>query len=235
MRDKLSNLPPLPSFLGQVAPTGRAEVTVRLLTTDDIDRLEQTHERTRTMMPKGVVAHDDRAFLLERIRHGVALGYLSGEEIIAYGLLGLPDQPGGELGRLIADASLHTRPVGELDGVGVLPEWQGNGLHFEMLAWRIRAATTLGRRDALATVSPDNLYSLPNMLRAALAARALVQMPHGAWRYVMHHDGTDRAGQDGVWLPLSDFDAQKDAFAHGARGTALRTTATGPEIFLTNG
>jgi hypothetical protein len=123
--------------------------------------------------------------------------------------------------------------VGELDGVGVLPHWQGNGLHHDMLVWRIKAATALGRPDALATVSPDNLFSLPNMLAVGLTARALMQMPHGAWRYVMHHDGKRHSAVAGRWRPLTDVDGQIAAFASGARGVALRDGPDGPEMLFT--
>lgn len=229
----LRRLPALPNISDLQAKTD-AQLTVRLLTLSDLPALEHTHEQTRQLLPKGVVAHDDTAYLTERIAgNGLGLGFLQGGYVIAYALLGLPMAAGGELGLMVNDADLHGRSVAELDGVGVLPEWQGNRLHQRMLAWRIAAATTLDRRDTLATVSPDNRFSLPNMLRVGLRARALIQMPHGAWRYVMHrNEDQQEINADPIWLPVSDYAAQQEHFARGFHGVAVRTAPHGFEMQL---
>lgn len=109
-------------------------------------------------------------------------------DLIAYRYVGFPGYDEKNLGY---DINLNEKELGKvvhLETTVVHPDYRGNGLQSTTLEQMIPVVKNMGYMHLLCTVSPQNFYSLFNIMKNGLKIKALKK------KY-----GTDNSGKDGLW------------------------------------
>ncbi len=108
------------------------------------------------------------------------------------------------------------------------PAYRGNGLQHRLTEWMMNYAGLMGYDRFMATIHPENVYSLRNMLDLGLGVRGLAKMypnaehPDGMWRLMLYGDRREaKPSGDQVAVPLTDVDALQDGLAKGYVGVEV--------------
>ena len=164
------------------------------------------------------------AFLATRLgMGGQTLGIFAGDDLVAYGILGLPSDPKSAL---IGPAEPDPPPVaavGVLDGGGVAVAWRGFGLHGVLCRRRLELARGHGRPWLRATAAPANHASWRNLLAVDLRVVALAPMYEGSWRYLMatpHRPASSPGTAQRRTVAAADLGSQARLLAAGWTGVA---------------
>lgn len=114
-----------------------------------------------------------------------------------------------------------------LESTVVDPDYRGNRLQSMMLNIAHQHAEETGYRHLVSTVSPENIYSLYNVMSLGLKIRALrkmyqTQTGDGVWRFILHKD----LEQSPTWLKrmeigLSELDLQSRLIENGFFGDSV--------------
>jgi len=110
------------------------------------------------------------------------------KELIAYRHVGFPGRTEKNLGNDINMSKKELIKVAHLETTVVHPEYRGNSLQSLTLQVAIPIIKEFGYSHLLCTVSPQNIYSLYNIMKNGLIIKALKK------KY-----GTDKSGKDGIW------------------------------------
>lgn len=205
----------------------------RWLAPDEVGGVIALHHAVRQAVPPELLCRETDAFFHEHCReHGRILGLFVGEELIGYGVLGLPKANEESFADQFGLTAEQRAAVATIDGAGVLPRWRGNGLQRQLVAARIEAAGAAGRRIAVSTVAPGNLPSLRNLLAEGLNIRAL-RPAFGGLRFLMRRDldRSPKPTREGRWIALADTSEAEAALMAGYQGWSLSEAAEGPRIW----
>jgi GNAT superfamily N-acetyltransferase len=109
-------------------------------------------------------------------------------ELIAYRYIAFPGESDRNLGNDINLTRRELINVAHLETTVVHPAYRGNSLQSLTLQEAIPILRNCGCEHLLCTVSPQNPYSLYNVMKNGLRIRALKK------KY-----GSDKTGKDGIW------------------------------------
>ncbi|MFT6226465.1 MAG: hypothetical protein ACJARE_000858 [Paracoccaceae bacterium] len=225
---------------GRLAAEWPGGLTPARLGPDDLDRLCAFHAELHAAAPEsGLFVLESRDFFATHLGAGGQIIGLEGRSsaLAAYTVLGLPaaDAP-GNFGHDIGLRGTALAAVCHFDGTGVHPDHRAHGLQRRLTALRWSIGQATGRSIAISAVSPRNLVSLSNMLRAGMQTVAWVGK-YGDMRLMLRADAgavaqsgaqADRAALD---LPLSGPpEAHAELMRQGWTGTRLVPGADGPAL-----
>lgn len=176
--------------------------------------------------PGLVREESDDFFLFHFQGEGRILGVWVAEQLIAYGVLALPDSSAYPYDRLVDTLELPAsawRRIGHLTGAGVLPEWRGNNLHLQLCQWRLGLIRADGRRHAAAYAAPRNPFSWHNLLAVGLRIKGIRLMGGDKLRYLLHIDYQDAPPPDpetAIIIPVAAIAEQRALLDQGYWGYA---------------
>ena len=210
---------------------------IRLLGEAELPQVLELHGLSLSLAADaGLVKPDEPCFFTEHLgARGRILGAFDRGRLIAYGVLGLPNPGGYNLGRDLGLPQGELARVAHLAGAAVHPDWRGRGLQRRLTAERLRLAKSFARAHVISTVSPFNYCSWRNLVAHGLLVRRLASKYGGHLRYVLHREsGAEpelRRGQ-AVIRRLHDADGQRELLERGWAGFALSQSDEGLGILL---
>lgn len=171
----------------------RQPFVVRLLEPASLAEVRHIHREVLRLVPEpGIVRADSDEFFAHHFSgEGRILGVFVAERLIAYAVLGLPatpDYPYEHFGDDLGLPAAGRGSIAQLIGVGVLPEWRGNGLHHRLCEWRLELARATYRSHVAALASPRNPYSWRNLLAVGLRIKGTKLLGGDKLRYLLHVD-----------------------------------------------
>ncbi len=214
-------------------PSAAVPYVGRWIEPQEVGGVIALHHAVREAVAPDLLCRETDAFFHEHCNAcGRILGLFANEELIGYGVLGLPAPDQESFADQFGLTSEQRTVVATVDGAGILPRWRGNGLQRRLVAVRVEAARAAGRRIAVSTVAPGNLPSLRNLLAEGLTIRAL-RTAFGGIRFLMRRD-LDRSPKpvtQGRWIALADTSEASDALMAGYQGWNLSDATDGPRIW----
>lgn len=217
----------------------RIPFAVRFLDASALAAVRHIHqEGLRRIAEPGLIRTDSDAFFAAHFGGaGRTLGVYADDTLIAYAILGIPTGPDYPYDRFGDDLGLpdaeRTR-VGQLIGVGVLPEWRGNGLHFQLCQWRLDLGRAAGCWHAAAVSAPGNPHSWRNLLAVGLRIEKLKLLGGDKLRYLFHADLRAAPPLDpatAVAVAAMDLAGQRALLERGYQGYAPVSEADGPGLW----
>jgi len=108
------------------------------------------------------------------------------QELIAYRYVGFPGYDNKNLGNDIKLPQKELNKVAHLETTVVHPDYRGNGLQSLTLQEMIPVIQELGYKHLLCTVSPQNYFSLLNIMKNGLKIKAqkVEQMDYGGLFFI---------------------------------------------------
>lgn len=167
------------------------QYNMRLIAERDLKEVVSLQEYVYSQLPnKQVLYVDSYDEMLMDMRSGAKiLGvYNEEEELIAYRYVAFPGYSEKNLGNDIKLSQDELDQVVHLETTVVHPSYRGNSLQSLTLQHMVPIVKSLGYRHLMCTVSPQNAYSLMNIMKNGLKIKALKK------KY-----GTDQTGKDGLW------------------------------------
>jgi GNAT superfamily N-acetyltransferase len=167
------------------------EYTMRLITIEELRDVVALQEYVYEQLPnKQVLYMDSYEEMFDDMKQGAKLigVYNKVGELVAYRYIGFPGNSEKNLGNDINMPSKELINVAHLETTVVHPEYRGNSLQSLTLQQAIPMVRDFGYNHLLCTVSPQNIYSLYNIIKNGLKIKALKK------KY-----GTDKDGKDGMW------------------------------------
>lgn len=199
------------------------EFEIHRLNEHHLPQIIALHHQVVGSLPAGQVASETDAFFAAHIaRCGQIHGLIENGRLVAYGVLGLPQEGDANFGADHGLAGADQALVAHIDGVAVAPDRRGRGLHRALIHHRLAVAAASGRRIFLSTAAPTNPVSLANLLCSGLTVRGLAEK-FGGQRYLLRLDADDtaRPAAPEHWLPLSALANHSRLLEQGQRGWRL--------------
>jgi len=240
-----SPTPPAPNRFREVGALYRRAGTpvrqpfvARLLDSAMLPAVRHIHRTVLRLVPEpGIVRADPDAFFAHHFAgEGRILGVLVAGRLIAYAVLGLPataDYPYDRFGDDLGLPAAERWRIAQLIGVGVLPEWRGNGLHRRLCEWRMALARAVDRPHVAAVASPRNPHSWRNLLAVGLRVESIKLLGGDKLRFLLHADLRGSSAPDpatAVAVPATAIEEQRALLARGYRGYAPVAEADGDRI-----
>ncbi len=167
------------------------EYVMRLIKTEELRDAITLQKYVYEQLPnKQVLYMDSYEEMLDDMKQGAkVIGVFNkAGEMIAYRYIGFPGVSSKNLGNDINMPKQELANVAHLETTVVHPDYRGNSLQSLTLQQAIPMVKDLGYSHLLCTVSPQNVYSLFNIIKNGLKIKALKK------KY-----GTSRDGEDGMW------------------------------------
>lgn len=147
------------------------------------------HAQVFAATPAGMVRPDQLPHFEQHVQElGRILGCFMGDQLVAYGVLGIRSETVTHLADLLALAPADRLRACVLDGAASLPPWRGHNLHQLAIDARSALAQSLGRTLVLATVAPENMRSLRGLLLQGFAVHGYATVYGGLPRLLMARD-----------------------------------------------
>lgn len=213
---------------GQLAKS-KEDFTVVQLGPEYIDEIVAMQKRVhKQMLHKNWFVCDSGDDIEEMLLGGGAMfGVLnSKQEFIASRYVSTPGDSQDNLAHHLT-TPIDLSEVMILESTVVDPKYRGNRLQKIMLDIAHDHAERSGYRHLLSTVSPENVYSLYNVMTLGLKIRALRKLyqtktDDGVWRFVLHKD----LEQEPTWLKkleigLGELDLQSMLIDKGFFGDSV--------------
>lgn len=153
------------------------------------------------------------------------------KEMIAYRYIGFPGAAEKNLGKDIKLPEEELTRVAHLEATVVHPDYRGNSLQSLTLQQSIPYIKDSGYNHVLCTVSPQNVYSLFNIIKNGLRIKALKKKygtdkdgKDGMWRFILHRNLEPKAAKKTsslLSIPLGDLEHQKKLISEGFVGLWL--------------
>jgi hypothetical protein len=155
------------------------------------------------------------------------LGCFIGDQLVAYGVLGIQSGTVAHLASLLALAPDDRRRACVLDGAASLPPWRGHNLHRAAIDARGELARALGRTLMLATVAPENMRSLRGLLLQGYTVHGYATVYGGLPRLLMARDllRPQSEWQAARQVLAADHAGHQCALAEGLRGYGCQQDA----------
>lgn len=213
---------------------------VRMLSNFHFEPLVSLRKRVVDALPdpdQYVPEIDEPSFINDHCgAHGESIGVFSSNDLIAYAMLGLPDDEDTNT----FPQALNLNPVeltrtAFLSSCMVLPGFRGHGLQRALISSRLALARVLGRDRFVAMVSPINHISRQNLFESGLRIVATCEVG-GHMRQIMSASPELKPSED--WQDLTpveahDIDAQTSLIGEGFHGIAQ--TRLGNDVSLVFG
>ena len=187
--------------------------TWRIIRPDEAGAVYALHAAVLARTPSGMVRPDELAHFEQHAEQlGRILGCFAGQELVAYGVLGIHSYTVQHLADLLGLSEQDRARACVLDGAASLPEWRGHSLHCVAIAERSALGASLGRSLITATCAPENLRSLRGLLKEGFTIHGFAYVYGGLARLIVKHDLLAAAGP---WQLVSRV-AVADHAAHQA-------------------
>jgi hypothetical protein len=167
----------------------------RELREDEIDDLYATHSAVIENLPSRELFRDvDKEYFRALLGPAaITYGLFAGSRMIGYSALKLPSPGDQSHATHIGFSGPALSLVGEFDGSAVLPEYRGMRLQNILIEVKARASVLRGRPLTVATISPNNYYSMINALQYGMTGRASLMLYDNYPRVIVARDHTARA------------------------------------------
>lgn len=164
------------------------KLCLRRAGTKDLPGIMQVLEQAGRTAPPGWFVTDEEEYIRYHLEGRgfvlVALG--EGEKIAGFLMVDLPEKGEDSLGKDAGLAGEQLLRVAHMDAVAVLPEYRGNYLQERLLKAAEKELKTKPEYCFfMATVHPENIYSLRNFQRLGYRVAATVRKYGGLPRYVL--------------------------------------------------
>lgn len=193
----------------------------RTIAPEEAALVHALHLRIIADTPAGMVRPDPLSHFEQHTRAlGRILGCFAGQELVAYGVLGVGSATVRHLAELLALNAADSARLCALDGAASLPAWRGRRLHGAAIAERGELARALGHTLVAATVAPENLRSLRGLLKEGYTIQRYALVYGGLARLVTTRDLL-RPVRDWTLVtrvPLADHPGHQRALADGLTG-----------------
>lgn len=216
---------------------GKKEIdnyTMRLIPTGELENVIELQKYVYDqLLNKQVLYLDTYEEMLEDMEHGAKVVGVFNEakDIIAYRYIGFPGTTSKNLGNDIGLPEKELPKVAHLETTVVHPEYRGNSLQSLTLQQVVPLIKGFGYSHLFCTVSPQNVYSLYNIMKNGLRVRALKKKygverdgSDGVWRFILHRDlspKTEKRTSDLLSIPLIDIEPQLRLIEQGFIGLWL--------------
>lgn len=170
---------------------------MKLLSLDEIELVMKLQEHVYRNLPnKNVLFCDEYDDIYSDLKgDSRILGvFNSVEKLIAYRYISIPGITEKNLGLDLGLSDKELKHVAHLETTVVHPEYRGNNLQSLTLNVLIEEILELGYNHLICTISPQNPYSLYNIMKNGLSVRALKRKymtkenESGLWRFILHRD-----------------------------------------------
>lgn len=129
---------------------------------------------------------EDEAFLAKHIcREGFTLLAKKDGKTVAIMIVRIPGMAEDNLGKYLKISKEEMKRVAHLEIAVVEPEYQGCGLQYDLFCQAEEIIKRKKMRYLMATVHPDNIYSLRNMEKLGMKAVLETKKYGGKQRYIM--------------------------------------------------
>lgn len=174
------------------------EYTMRLIDERELEEVVKLQQVVYDKLPnKQVLYIDTYDEMLADMKLGAKIIGVFNEEdkVIAYRYVGFPGLDDKNLGNDIHLPKNELDRVVHLETTVVHPDYRGNGLQSLTLEQMIPVVKELGYKHLLCTVSPQNYFSLFNIMKNGLKIKALKKKyediekgKEGLWRFILHRN-----------------------------------------------
>lgn len=210
------------------------EYIMRLITTAELRDAFALQKYVYDQLPnKQVLFMDSYEEMFDDMKRGAkVIGVFNkAGEIIAYRYIGFPGLSDKNLGIDINIPSEELTKVAHLETTVVHPDYRGNSLQSLTLQQAIPMVKEYGYSHLLCTVSPQNVYSLFNIMKNGLRIKALKRKygaekdgKDGMWRFILHKNmkpiGARKTNQL-LSIHLGDLEKQEKLIDEGFVGLWL--------------
>jgi GNAT superfamily N-acetyltransferase len=169
---------------------------MRLISERELEEVIKLEMHVYEKLPnKQVLCVDGYDEMLEDMKKGAKIigVFNQANQLIAYRYVGFPGINDKNLGYDIKLPQQELISVAHLETTVVHPDYRGNGLQSLTLQHTIPLIKELGYKHLLCTVSPQNFYSLFNIMKNGLKVKALKRKygnesegKEGMWRFILH-------------------------------------------------
>lgn len=214
--------------------TEQDEYIMRLIMTEELRDAIALQKYVYEQLPnKQVLYMDSYEEMLDDMKQGAkVIGVFNkAREMIAYRYIGFPGISSKNLGNDINMPRQELSKVAHLETTVVHPDYRGNSLQSLTLQHAIPMVKEFGYNHLLCTVSPQNVYSLFNIMKNGLKIKALKKKygtekdgNDGMWRFILHRNlnpMTVRKTNQLLSIPLGDLDQQEKLIDNGFVGMKL--------------
>ncbi|MDD2574056.1 MAG: hypothetical protein WCS98_09520 [Bacillota bacterium] len=218
--------------------TKKDEYVMRLISTKDLKDVVALENYVYDLLPnKQVFFVDSYEEMLDDMKQGAKIigVYNKSKDLIAYRYIGFPGKVSKNLGNDINMPKEELPKVAHLETTVVHPEYRGNSLQSLTLEQTIPMVKDFGYSHLLCTVSPQNIYSLYNIMKNGLRVKALKKKygtaqdgSDGLWRFILHRNlnpKTTRRTSEFLSLPIIDIEPQIQLITKGFVGLWLSREA----------
>lgn len=214
------------------------EYVMRLISTQELKDVIALEQYVYDNLPnKQVLCMDSYEEMYDDMKRGAkVIGvYNKNHDLIAYRYVGFPGTAEKNLGNDINMPKRELPKVAHLETTVVHPDYRGNSLQSLTLQQAVPIIKDLGYNHLLCTVSPQNIYSLYNIMKNGLRVKALKKKyggqedsKGGMWRFILHRNLSPKAARRTgplFGIPLADLDQQVKLIDKGFIGLWLSREA----------
>lgn len=210
------------------------EYIMRIIAVGELKAAVELQKYVYEQLPnKQVLYMDSYEEMLDDMKNGAKIigVFNKAKEIIAYRYIGFPGRTEKNLGNDINMASNELSKVAHLETTVVHPDYRGNSLQSITLQQALPMIREFGYNHVLCTVSPQNVYSLFNVIKNGLRIKALKKKygtekdgTDGMWRFILHRSlepAAARKTSQLLSIHLSDLEHQEKIINEGFVGLWL--------------
>jgi len=210
------------------------EYVMRIITPEELGDAVALQKYVYEQLPnKQVLYMDSYEEMYDDMKQGAKIIGVFNKtgDIIAYRYIGFPGCSEKNLGHDINMPRQELAKVAHLETTVVHPEYRGNSLQSLTLQQVIPMVKDLGYSHLLCTVSPQNIYSLYNIIKNGLRIKALKKKygsekdgKDGMWRFILHRNLEPRAVRkvsQNFGIPVGDLERQRKLIDEGFVGLWL--------------
>lgn len=210
------------------------EYIMRTIATGELKSAIELQKYVYEQLPnKQVLYMDSYEEMLDDMKNGAkVIGVFNkAGDMIAYRYIGFPGRSDRNLGNDIKLEDNELPEVAHLETTVVHPDYRGNSLQSLTLQQAIPLIGEEGYKHVMCTVSPQNAYSLFNVIKNGLRIKALKRKygkekdgSDGMWRFILHRSlepATARKTNSLLNIHLGDLEQQKKAISEGFVGLWL--------------
>ena len=210
------------------------EYVMRIITPEELGDAVALQKYVYEQLPnKQVLYMDSYEEMYDDMKQGAKIIGVFNKtgDIIAYRYIGFPGCSEKNLGNDINMPRQELAKVAHLETTVVHPEYRGNSLQSLTLQQAIPMIKDFGYSHLLCTVSPQNIYSLYNIIKNGLRIKALKKKygsekdgKDGLWRFILHRNLEPRAVRkvsQNFGIPIGDLERQSKLIDEGFVGLWL--------------
>jgi ribosomal protein S18 acetylase RimI-like enzyme len=167
---------------------------MRVATTKDLYAINEIMLRTNhEIQTTDIFVPDDITFISHHIEDkGFIVLTEHNNKLIAFLLVRVPEKDKDNLGYDLGLSDQELDHVAHIESVAVIPKHRGNKLQYKMIHFAERIIKQRGLRYSLATVSPQNNYSLVNFLKHGFHIKKMKKKYSGVQRLILQKEHKSR-------------------------------------------